>query len=186
MSAKGQLLSQLARKNIKKDQQDRLDKDDKLKKTLVGHYKIHLMPKEKDLIPVFQTLIDALKNDDELCSLIYKFKIAPLYNVKKGEPYVIRNKLGDVMPLIVIYAAEGQDKVQLLLDKLIKIFKDFEGQDIAPRFNLKVNDLIFYAQGDGDYKKEPWLEYFDKDKNYALYTEDFVKKDEKQDYSLKF
>lgn len=160
---------------------------DEFKQRLAGHYKIHMMPQEKDVLKVVQMLMKSLKEDDELGALIDKFKIKAdlslqYQNDNKESPYA----------LIVIYPAEGKDKVQKLLDKLLIFFKGIKGLDVIPRYNLKVNDLIFYAQGDADYKKpnkngeqSAFIKYFDKNKNYALYKDDFEDQPH-ESYELKF
>ena len=158
------------------------------KKGLVGHYKIHLMPRDDDILPVLQILMRAIKKDKKLGKLISKFKVKTdlALQYQRGDtnaPYA----------LIVVYPTEGQDKAQALVEQLEALFKDTNIQGIgqAPRYNLKLNDLIFYAQGDADLKKpdketgkeSPYLKYFDKETNYALYKKDF--EGSEHDYRLK-
>lgn len=153
---------------------------DAFKTGLTQQYKIHLMPDENHILNVTQILMQALKDDKELGELINAFKIEANLTISYQDE---DKKLA--MPMMVIYPAEGKDKVQKLLDKLLMLFKDIKGLDIIPRYNLKVNDLIFYAQGDADYKQGYNLKYFDENKNYALYKDDFDQESH-ESYELKF
>ena len=51
---------------------------------------------------------------------------------------------------------------QIILDAIIKAFPDANelGSGITPRYNIKVNELIYYAGGNGDDKKKPNLQKF--------------------------
>lgn len=160
-------------------------------KGLVGFYKIHLMPQEEEILHVVERLIETLKKDSELRKLIEAFKVqAALWG---GDKMQFKNSESlpeyQYRPAIVIYPSWGKEKVQKLLDALLVIFKNVKGSGNTPRFNIKVNDLVFYAQGDGDYKMDPIIrqKYFDSRTNYALYRSDFhkVMTDLKKPYSGK-
>ena len=154
----------------------------KLKEKLAGHYQIQLMPQEKEIFKVAHLLIQALQDDQEMRPLINTFKVRRDLKLKMFDS----KKFEQFYPLIVIYPAKGQDNAQKLLNRLAMIFKDVKGIDKMPRFNIKVNDLIYYAQGDGDAKKQPELkQYFDKKNNLALYRQDFIGKDDIRDFRLK-
>jgi hypothetical protein len=144
-----------AHKAKDKEAQERLEK-------IAGQYKIHLMPHRNYLGDVVLKLIGALKCTS-LGPLIDSFKVK--YKQETLETVVV-GKLAqkERMPRIVIYVAEGKAQAQHALNKIIAIFKnDVEkGIDIAPRWNQKVNKLIFFAQGDGDCKRIAQFEkYFE-------------------------
>lgn len=156
----------------------------KLENDLVGNYKIHLMPQtDEQALDMVNQIIAATNDDIKLQNSIAGIKLPASYEkVKKLQSKESPGK-PEVMPVIVIYPATGQDNAQYVLDKIYQLFKDAPGLDQTPRFNEKVTDLIYYAQGDGDYKKEPWLQYFDASKNYIFYRPDFP--DDSHDYELK-
>lgn len=122
-------------------------------KELVKTYKIHLMPDENmDATEILVRLNKALRTDPELSSTIQTFKI--LYNpTKQGNVNFAR---------VVIYA-NGKEQAQKILDALYKnnVIKDIKGSAIRPRFNGRVNDLIWVAQGDGDYKDGIYTGYYE-------------------------
>lgn len=155
---------------------------------LVGYYKIHIMPHDEDVLKVVERIIQALKDDKDMQKLIDGLKIYGLLS-SNNKLTLTTSKLfpaEQYWPAIVIYPSWGQENVQKLLGILIVVLKDFKGSDHLPRYNLKVNDLIFYAQGDADHKMDDTLRetYFDGSSNYALYKDDITGK--KQDYHLKF
>ncbi len=130
---------------------------------IAGNYKIHLMPHREFIVEIVKKLIHALKRDPSLAELIINFKV--LYKPATTETMRVKEMLeGKRMARIVIYPAEGKDKAQKALNKIVDLFKDdvTKGIGMAPRWNQKVNDLVYFAQGDGDYKKLPEYErYFE-------------------------
>jgi hypothetical protein len=59
------------------------------------------------------------------------------------------------LPLIVVYPDLGQKNAQYVLDKIIETMGSFDiGSGQEPKYNQKVNDLIYYAQGDRDWKED--------------------------------
>ncbi len=122
-------------------------------KELVKTYKIHLMPDENmDATEVLIRLDKALRSDPELSAAVQTFKI--LYNpTQQGGVNFAR---------VVIYA-NGKEHAQRILDALYRnnIIRSIKGSGIRPRFNGKVNDLIWIAQGDGDYKEGIYKEYYE-------------------------
>lgn len=120
---------------------------------LVKTYKIHLMPDENiDATEILIKLDKALKSDPELSAAVQTFKI--LYNpTQQGGVNFAR---------VVIYA-NGKEHAQRILNALYKnnSIRDIKGSGIRPRFNGKVNDLIWVAQGDGDYKDGIYKEYYE-------------------------
>lgn len=66
---------------------------------------------------------------------------------------------------------------KLLLQFLISYFKDkkhIKGSGITPRFNQKVTDLIYFAQGHGDDKKTHGSTFFDTTKNKIYFKNDIT------------
>jgi hypothetical protein len=125
---------------------------DKIAKALVQTYKIHLMPSEdSDYTLLQKTIVNALRNNPMLSRLIPVFKIAPV---------TISSKTGEVFPRVVFYIETGRDDAQQALNILYDLFKNTKGSGIRPRYNAKVNDLIWIAQGDGDYKAHQQYERF--------------------------
>lgn len=121
--------------------------------SLVTEYKIHLMP-QGDPTPTIIRLLTLLKNDPELQNLIAAFKVM-------GTDTVLVN--GVYYPRIVVYPAQGKDNAQRALNKLYVGLKDIKGLGVRPRYNAKVNDLIWVAQGDSGYKNKPEYQvYFEK------------------------
>lgn len=122
-------------------------------KELVKTYKIHLMPDENiDATEILYRFDQALKSDPELSREVQTFKI--LYNP---------TKLGGINFARVVIYANGKEHAQRILDALYRnnIIKNIKGSGIRPRYNGKVNDLIWVAQGDGDYKDGIYKEYYE-------------------------
>lgn len=121
-----------------------------LKKLSLG-YKIHLMPKNEYMLAVIDKILSQAQNDSELRDLISEFKILsnPNMNAQKS----IRNAN------IVIYAKLGHENAQKLIEKLEKLFENFDLSEIAepasrpPRRSASINNLIYYAQGGFDSKQ---------------------------------
>jgi hypothetical protein len=67
-----------------------------------------------------------------------------------NEPHKKSNLLA---PKIVIYPSTGKENAQKVLDKLYTLFNYIPGLNEQPRFNAKVTDLIWIAQGDSIYKE---------------------------------
>jgi hypothetical protein len=161
---------------------------EQFEQALTGFYKIHIMPEEEDILHVVSRIFEGLKQDKELQTLIKSLKIqsalwiSNVLNIEPSKSYPEKQ----YSAAIILYPSWGQDNAQKLLDKLMLLLKDFKGSNHLPRYNLKVNDLLFYAQGDGDTKMDSGLreKYFDPTTNYALYNADFT--GQKKDYHLKF
>lgn len=140
---------------------------DQLKrKEFAANYKIHLMPKNsEDFKKIIQRLIVLVKENEKLKESLTYFKV--INNMNFGElsmedylKKITRNK--GVMPIMVLYPASGKRHAQTVLDIVYKEFGKMKGLDITPRFNEKVTSLIYFAQGDGDYKAmEEYEHYFE-------------------------
>ena len=115
-------------------------------KVLAQEYKIHLMPKPEYVPFILNKLFEAMEGDEELKDSVAQLKV--INDDKK-----IRD---EIMPSIVIYAQLGKEYAQTVLDKLSQYLEGCEalGADQTPRFNQKVNGLIYYAQSGGDWKNE--------------------------------
>jgi hypothetical protein len=159
-------------------------KDQISKKQLTAHYKIHLMPKNgDDMMLIIENLLNELKFNDLLQRAINSFKFKPIDFSGSREGIKKRLTRGDeIFPLMVIYAADGKENAQIVLDTVYRLFGDINGLDITPRYNKKVTSLIYYAQGDGDIK-ETYARYFTPDK--IFFKPDFEGEGLNIDYSLK-
>jgi hypothetical protein len=122
-------------------------------------YKIHLMPADDiSSSKILAIILNAYMNDSELKKLVPIFKIAPksLQKVIRGEMHVI--------PAVVLYTKNGTEATQKALNKIYHEFvqhPEIRGSGIRPRFNAKVNDLIWIAQGNGDNKGGQYSQYYE-------------------------
>lgn len=121
-------------------------------------YKIHLMP-QGDLTPSLGLLLDAAKTYKDLQKLLVRIK---------ARPGAYKTSDGVTQARIVIYVSAGKENVQKALDKLYYIFKDsgIKGLNEAPRYNAKVTDLIYVAQGDGDLKTDKFSSFYEPGRIY--------------------
>jgi hypothetical protein len=111
-------------------------------------YKIHLMPRDIDLIGFYDNLVKLILENDDLRKDICYFKVLP------NEQEILKDK---GLPRIVLYIfskskgdagiRESKEKAQHVLDRFYAEFKDVPGSGLVPRYNEKVTDLIFFAQG---------------------------------------
>ena len=138
---------------------------------VVKTYKIHLMPIDSlDEIIILLHMHDAITLDKDLSKRLKTFKIIvdPYRQTDRvtGQPIIFAK--------VVLYAS-GKEDAQNILNSIYKKFKNIAGLDIPPRFNAKVTDLIFIAQGDGDYKVEPFIGYYEQPKR-VYYRSDITGK----------
>ncbi len=99
-----------------------------------------------DLSRLIVLILDAFKDDPELKRLIHIFKVAVNTDEHLREKH---------LPRVVFYSDLGTESTQRALDILYNLFKkhpEIKGSGERPRFNGKVNDLIWVAQGNGDDK----------------------------------
>ena len=150
------------------------DEDEQLKKKLInelaGVYKIHLMPAPgTDLTKLIVLIINEFSADPELKNLITLFKVSVLEDKDLREYQV---------PRFVFYTEiTGTMVAQKALDKIYAIFKkhpEIKGSGDRPRYNGKVNDLIWIAQGNGDDKKIPENEQYFEQPLMIYYKPDFT------------
>ena len=105
-------------------------------KYMVKLYKIHLMPKDGDEITTVNKLLDAVKKDNELKKHILYIKAYTTIPMPKEAQE-------QDLPAIVIYTTEGKSGTQDVLDRLYTVFKGQEGSNRKPRYNQKVNSLLW-------------------------------------------
>lgn len=118
-------------------------------KKVTDTYKIHLMPAEYTLGTIYD-IVKALDDIDFLGS--FKFWYSPVTPPKEGAPYV------------AIYA-DGKEDAQKKLNEVYYALRNIPGSGKAPKFNARVTDLIFIAQGDRD-KKETAEDFGELDAEY--------------------
>lgn len=133
---------------------------------LSQEYKIHVQPK-RQFVPLVAYRLGKLLQNEEVRKLVGEFKV-------KISPGGVDSR-GQEMPQIVVYPAAGRENARKLLEILKQSLKDEErhGTGKPPRYNLRVNNLLFLAQSGGDLKTALagaglLDEYFDKDTGYAF------------------
>ena len=148
-------------------------------KQLVKIYKIHLMPQRKDLIKTAQTLLktaDIFDAADGIKVLGFLSRVRGVYPP----------------PIIVLYAFQGKEQAQKVLDAVCRTFGSWEGMNITPRFNKRITSFIYFAQGDGNTKEyaksersgiSPWEKYFTPDGVY--YSKELNEAGDNPDYELR-
>jgi len=130
-------------------------------------YKFHLMPQNEEFAGVLYDLFSHLRKDPVMQRCVHEIKI------KKDISKILGGSSNH--PMIVVYAAAGKEAAQTLLSKLCEIFKnsEYQGTGIRPRFNQKITDLLFFAQGDGDHKQTPEnAKFYDENKVYFVVDKD--------------
>lgn len=132
---------------------------------LASQYKIHLMPKPEYILASITMILEACQQSSELKSLIYGLKVCPQPGSK--------DELDQLYATIVIYPVLGHENAQILLNRLCELFSPYcaeIGNSQVPRYNIQVNPLICYSQGDGDFKNK-WLREFSICKFYTLFKD---------------
>lgn len=145
----------------------------RMREGLASCYKIHLMPFDEDIVSIIRSLLMRVSRDVKLQKALGYFKIAA-----KTDRITFP---GRTMPIMVLYPHASKDAAQYLLNSVYDLFKDVQGKNVAPRYNERVTSLIYFAQGDGDYKNDFYAGYYEPDRVY--YRSDF--EGELQDYHLK-
>lgn len=169
-TAVGQDVKQLHRIQDKSTDQARA-----LRARLAACYKIHLMPFDDYIVPIISKLLERVNRDIRLQQAMSHFKVYSF-------PDLIAQKDGDKhIPIFVIYCHANKDAAQYVLDVVYALFKNMPGRDITPRYNQKITSLIYYAQGDGDYKSEQYHDCYEP--GCIHYRADF--EGEHKDYHLK-
>lgn len=143
---------------------------------LKQEYKIHLQPKPEATGRVLAELAKAAAEDPELRDALEAYKVSKTAKTAEGSGVV---RLGPRMregglPEIVIYPKLGRENFDKALGKLRERFAGMEelGSGVKPRYNERVNDLIYAAQSGGDLKTSlrdagKLDEYFDAESGYS-------------------
>jgi hypothetical protein len=127
-------------------------------------YKIHLQPKPEYQFWLIEEIIRLISVPDIILH-VRAFKINLIYSeLKKHE-----------LPILIIYPQDGQKSAKIVLKYIVDNLSNYSdkiGMDISPRYNHKYDNLIYWANGDGDLKtklkKKGILDdIFDKECNYA-------------------
>lgn len=136
-------------------------------------FKVHLQPKKEFLPDIFRALTKAFASDERLRELIPIFKASV-------SPELVRDENGQVVPEIILYCP-SYNAMREVVGKLEDYLKEYEdkGNRLTPRFNWKINDLIYVAQSGADFKnallKKGLLDkYYDKNYNYAVRKETMI------------
>ena len=134
---------------------------------LAQNYKIRFQVKPEYQIWMTQELLN-LFSTDEIGKYIETFKCSLVYS----KIYREENRLAS----IVLYVQPGKEIAQKVLTKLQTHFAGCEyiGLNLPSRYNIKVNDMLYYSGGDGDMKlafSELGIidKYFDRTKGYAFF-----------------
>lgn len=160
---------------------DEVSKNNMMKAAIATTYKIHLMPQDKDLLSVMQTLLDLQQQGNVDIFKVLDTDSGTIYNKHQGKYFA----------KIVIYV-KGTDNAQKTLNLLYATFKNLEGLKdkqgnyIVPRYNAKVPHatVLYFAHGDADFKDMPeYQKYYEQPdriyyapsfegsyKNYKLYN----------------
>lgn len=114
-------------------------------KEAIMQYKIHLMPQDDDLENVVLRLAWLIRGTTELNRDVMGFKIVCL-------PFEYASR--EEMPRIVIYVGGGKEAAQRVLNAMYDAFCDLHGRGLpyAPRFNEKITNFLYAAQGHGNDK----------------------------------
>jgi len=126
-----------------------------------NNYKIHLMPKKEEFLPIIIKLLE-LMDGGKISIDTAKVNVQYIDNLKYINKDTDHKK---ILAGIILYF-DGKDDCQNALNILYREFDGAQGVGIRPRFNAQVNDLIYVAQGGGDdkkfYKMMPYMkELFD-------------------------
>ena len=166
-----------------------------IKRDMAQEYKIHLMPAStRQLQEILEILQKDYVNNERLQQSLqalkyFKQAALPTFNYSL-ENLLAHNNADTVLPILVLYPKTGKEHAQYVLDRVFELFKDSQsgnpnhphGLGITPRYNIRVDDLIYYAQGNGDEKnRKEFAKYFKHPEKY-FYADDF--EEEPQDYAL--
>lgn len=119
-------------------------------------YKIHLMPKNYSFDFIYDVAAQLLTNEilkENVPSA--KFQIYHIGEKNLTEEIMRAKDASDtVAPLVALYCT-SRDQAQKVLNEIYRLFGHIEGSGVRPRFNGKVTDLIWFAQGNANYKFDP-------------------------------
>ena len=162
-----------------------------VKKDIAGEYKIHLMPKVSSPRELYTFAFDFASRfmlSDILKNNISEFKILSLLNDNYQKESLGLDKYlasyGGQLPYVAIYVGGGKRRAQAVLDELYRLYANREGSGERPRFNVKVTDLIWFAQGNSDEKLKPELRGF-YDDSLVYYNEKLPYEEGEENHFLK-
>lgn len=162
--------------NLVKLSDDFKDLKKQLKTELARRYKIHLMPDESSIAWMIETICKRLHSDARFQKSLGCFKV-------RDYPEKIEIKPGLFLPVMVLYPDMSKDAAQYVLDTVYGLFKSVRGTGRVARYNCMINDLIGWAQGDGDCKDDAYAQYYDEER--VCYKPTFVDARVMENYYLK-
>jgi len=149
----------------------------------IDEYKVHLQVKPEYQFWVLEKLNWIIRDNEIFRSCIDAIKMHNFYDIVMGETRA---------PSIVIYLSgnnlkqTSQEKIECLKNVLVilrKVFGKYSNQiglDITPRYNYKVDELIYFTNGPGDVKAEMQRDnvldkYFIESSDGLVYNYSFLK-----------
>ena len=130
--------------------------DESVKSRLSNNYKIHLMPKTEEFIPVIIKVSELIKNNPLLVdsAKVYSEYINNTKWLSKFSEKMISSFKEPIKPGIAISVNKNKVEAQKILSFLFNELKEFDGVGLRPQFNAQVNNLIYISQGDDADKKK--------------------------------
>jgi len=121
-------------------------------------YKIHLQPKSDKIVEVVERILSMVSSDDILANYIQDIKFMTYMALRKLNSQENKEDIPN-LPVIVVYVkplfnhteTEIQNVMNHILNAFVNEFNDADelGNFLEPRYNYKINNLIYYAQGHG-------------------------------------
>ncbi len=135
-------------------------------------YKIRLQVKPCCQVWVTQKLLHLFETE-EVGYYVTDLKVSLVY------ASILERGPEDRLASIVVYLQPGQVCFEKVLTRLQDLFRGVEkevGLNLPSRYNLQVNEMLYYSQGDGDTKtyfrnKGVLDKFFDFKTNYATFLE---------------
>lgn len=130
-------------------------------------YKIHLMPRDEDLLAFSNELAKIIQQSSYLLDRIVRYK------------FIVQPEGAGDFPRVVLYF-DRKKKAQEALEILFHRLAHIQGTGMRPRYSAYLNDLIWVAQGNGDekakeenhqYYEQPDMVYFKN--NYSGTVQDY-------------
>ncbi|TSC57884.1 MAG: hypothetical protein Greene041619_889 [Candidatus Peregrinibacteria bacterium Greene0416_19] len=124
------------------------------KEVLAQEYKIHLMPQGEYVLSILNEVLEILQRDKKLLGRIQLIKIRGLATMEHRFPTEEFSETEADWPTIVIYPQAGKDAAQFVLAKLYEHLQPYAvlGEKRTLRYNRRITDLLYYAQGDASMK----------------------------------
>jgi hypothetical protein len=139
---------------------------------LVRFHKIRLQVKPEYQVWVTRQLLHLFESD-ETGHYVTDLKVSLVY------ASILERDAETRLASLVIYLQPGRICFEKVLTRLQKLFRGAEkeiGLDLPSRYNLQVNELLYYSQGDGDtksyFRNRGILDkFFEAQTNYATVVE---------------